>query len=462
MLHLPVFRRTLSIVLLIVAGGCSPFDPADSKAPVAPQPVAAASAPAPNPQEKLPPPESVSNAELTAAFSNAALLATQIEKQYSDAQNLAAMMDAANQQEVSPKLDGLRKAHTANALALGQQLDKVRARLPLVDVAGDQAVPWTKVHLTANGVFFDAVQFLSPVETGDYSVVFAFATPDFGDRVTWRLASNYSAYQEFSEVTSMKHVVLDGAELPDENVVIFAQAKLMADVHYFIYFEFQDPTPVDLYIKIKQVFPPKVWAGPPQYDAAQELGLLPIKRNALASFGERTRSLIGLKHFEEATTAIEQEMAKNEISPAMQMEYARMAYELGLGDLRLGNQPSAGQRFLKAAAMVRRMDSEKRNELLWMQTMAPYVTEELIQKNSLPHQNFKHHFLARLFYCEACAYAREDQADKALQSLKQSVEAGFDEIDFLVEDEELQSLQNLPAYIQFVADVRTKKIKAVE
>src|SRR5262249_43063369 len=56
--------------------------------------------------------------------------------------------------------------------------------------------------------------------------------------------------------------------------------------------------------------------------------------------------------------------------------------------------------------------------------------------------------LGAALYNEACTYAVENQRDKAMASLAEAIDAGFDQPDLVAEDEELASIRKAPGFAE--------------
>jgi thiol-disulfide isomerase/thioredoxin len=100
-------------------------------------------------------------------------------------------------------------------------------------------------------------------------------------------------------------------------------------------------------------------------------------------------------------------------------------------DLATGDRKAASSFFLKCVSTMRKLRDAK-----------PDLSDEekLLLSNAL--------------YNEACVFALENQADKALASLREAFAAGFDNVSLLATDVDLQALRQLPEFQSLLGQAR--------
>jgi thiol-disulfide isomerase/thioredoxin len=70
--------------------------------------------------------------------------------------------------------------------------------------------------------------------------------------------------------------------------------------------------------------------------------------------------------------------------------------------------------------------------------------------------------LSQALYNEACAYALEKQPDKAMASLVEAIDSGFEDVDTMSGDKDLDSIRSRPEFAklsQKIADARSNKVR---
>ena len=349
-----------------------------------------------------------------------------------------------------------------NRIAFTQPLFDARSRLPTVPVATDAGdTSWTKVRLNSLGARFDAIQIKPPLPKAG-GMVWALAS-DKEIKCRWGITDMEGNYMPFSDPILKSDVVLNGVELSDRNHLLLQQcpAFIFPNVTYIIWFEFDDTTPVDLYVKIKLIYQREMPSGPDGQYFAGTLQLLPLRRSAAASFDERLTGLLEQKLFADAKVAIEQQMSQSKVSPYVQLQYVRITYELAVPLAQDGQQAAARELFVKAAKMLREMNPKALSDSLLIENFVATYRRKLIQKQLISRGSYnlldrgtQSDLPSRVYYNEACALAMSGQTDAARQSLRDAVKAGFSEWSFLMQDEELRSLQDSDDYIQFVDELQ--------
>jgi hypothetical protein len=287
--------------------------------------------------------------------------------------------------------------------------------------------PWVKVRLNRLGVGLDAVRFTN---TSDYpaDLLWAFTFPS-KVRGNWYIVPEEGSLRGFSDFHRKQNLQLAGLDLPDQNIVIFQQlggGQLLPGGRYILWFDFESGLPVDLHVKLHLVKP-----DPDKYPhfrsahpIAKSLGLeLPLRFTPAAPLADRADDLAQQGSFEAALTLVDAEVAKGGNRDA-DFLHARLQqdYAMALGQ-QAAEREKAHALFLKSAESMRALQGK------YGQLTAPETQ-----------------FLQTAMYNEACSWALAGQAEKALNSLREAIKAGFRDAGHLLADEDLRAVRELPAF----------------
>lgn len=102
---------------------------------------------------------------------------------------------------------------------------------------------------------------------------------------------------------------------------------------------------------------------------------------------------------------------------------------------------------------------------------SPYFIEALSALGDLYTRNRLYHrgleiderlYLLRprdpiVLYNLACSYSLLNEKDKALRSIKQAINCGYDDFEFLESDSDLYNLRSDPRFVRFFARIKNKQ-----
>ena len=126
-------------------------------------------------------------------------------------------------------------------------------------------------------------------------------------------------------------------------------------------------------------------------------------------------------------------MAVDQQDPQKQLALVQLAQMRG-GKLAASDRKAANDYFRKAASAARSYRELKKTPL-----------------NEMDLQG-----LSVVFYKEACAFASDNQPDKAMASLREAIDAGFSNVELLRTDQDLENLRARPDFQKLLADTRQR------
>jgi len=132
------------------------------------------------------------------------------------------------------------------------------------------------------------------------------------------------------------------------------------------------------------------------------------------------------------------------------VDFMRQAHEAAPDDLNVCMM--AAQVFTRIAHQKAEEDREQANELF---IESANLVRQALKSDELPEEAKP--MLASFIYNEACAYALQGESDRALASLGEAFEMGFEDVDLVSEDADLASIRDNPRF----KDLVTKAVAAI-
>lgn len=332
-----------------------------------------------------------------------------------------------------------RFALSPNPFALGAALARVHSGFAeVVPEVEETDVPrWTKVRLNTHGARFDAIRFSNPLGFSA-DLVWVFALP--ADTLeSWYIVprggpAEYSfGFKDFHGKGNLEIPELD---LPKRNEVYFQQLEgkqIAISREYFLWFNFQVEDPVDVYVKLKLVnagretCPHFTTAHP----AAEQLGIeLPFRFTDAASLTDRATDVGEHRGLEAGMEFLEEELPEAGDREA-EFYYARLAYGRALQLAKKEEDRDKANRFFVKAAE-------------WMRALREKYGELEFEEGQI---------LALALYGEACSLAITGRPEEGLESLREAVQAGYDDFPQIRGSPELQSVRDLSAFDEWFKEL---------
>jgi len=331
-------------------------------------------------------------------------------------------------------------ARSQRDMRIMQAVSKVRLGFADIPVYTDDTVQhWTKVRLNTTGAGMDLIRFTNAYSfPADLIWVFALPAENSGATLRWWITMNWgspSAEFGFKQFYAKYCLILPGLDLPPRNLAIFQHlpgGQISGGHEYFLCFQFDDPAPRDVYVKLKLV--PAREGSPPTFNSslaiAEKLGIeLPFRFSDAATLTDLAADVVERQGAAAGLEYLDQRLATTS-DRAAEFYRAQVAHEHAM---QLAAKPEerdqANRYFLRAAAELREL--QKKYGSLEPQEQA---------------------ILMLALYNEACTLSLTGRPEEGLKSLQEAMQAGFNDVAQIRGDEDLQAVRALPAFKELLQD----------